>query len=373
MTSPFEGSNSLAPIQTVTPARSPLPNRQLGLACPNCHQRLETSSDSLTCAACGTHWPIIDGVPHFVSEFPYWGEIPQEQMREVNRHAAVGKWRSALLESRDPAVKRASRMILNLDRANWHWLLDLPAESRVLDIGAGTGTNAHALALRFRDVVAMEPVLERVHFMRQRFTQEGLSNIRIVRSSLWSLPFAEQSFDLIAMNGVLEWVAEGMSGDPHELQMDALRRASRLLRPGGYLYLGIENRIYPWYFVGYNDPHCGIPLVTVLPRAIANWFAKRRGASGGYRNYLYSSRGYRKLLIAAGFADAELYAAIPSYNDPRFLIPLEGRKFRHFSRSFSGPSDPRPLRRAIKNTLLKTNLLPHLAYSFAIVARKQAA
>src|SRR6202044_2316930 len=109
-------------------------------------------------------------------------------------------------------VQRASTMILNLDRANWQYLVDLPPESRVLDLGAGTGTTSHALAQRFREVVALEPVLERVQFMRLRFAQENLSNVQLVRSSLWTLPFAPESFDLVAMNGVLEWVAEGRAG-----------------------------------------------------------------------------------------------------------------------------------------------------------------
>jgi ubiquinone/menaquinone biosynthesis C-methylase UbiE len=128
-------------------------------------------------------------------------------MREVNRLAQFGNWKKVLLDSPEPSVQRASAMILNLERANWHCLVDLPPNSRALDLGAGTGTTAHALAMHYREVVALEPVLERVQFMQQRFAQENLSNVQVVRSSLWTLPFAPESFDLTAMNGVLEWVA----------------------------------------------------------------------------------------------------------------------------------------------------------------------
>jgi SAM-dependent methyltransferase len=345
------------------------PKQERWLCCPNCGEVLQQASHAVTCSRCEQSWPVVEGVPHFVEDFPYWGEMPFDQMCEVNRAAATGNWRRALEESTEPSVQRASKMILNLERANWHWLLNLPPESRVLDVGAGMGTTSHALALRYREIIAVEPVLERVRFMQQRFAQERLSNIRIVRSSIWSLPVAEESVDLVAMNGVLEWVAEGREGDPGELQKGALRQAARLLRPGGYLYLGIENRIVPGYFVGYPDPHCGLPYVTVLPRPAAQWLARRKGAAG-YRNYLYSSRGYRNLLRNAGFSDATLYAAIPSYNDPRFLIPLQGREFRHYARSFASSPNAGLLRRTIKEILLRTNLLPHLTYSFAILARK---
>jgi SAM-dependent methyltransferase len=261
-----------------------------GWVCPECHAPLLQQDERLHCPGCEKSWPIVDGIPHFVEDFPYWGEIPREQMQEVNRQAQAGPWKAALLDSAEPSVQSASAMILNLDRANWHWLVNLPRDSRVLELGAGTGTNSHALAMRFREVVAIEPVEERIQFMQQRFAQEKLANVKILRSSLWTLPFPKESFDLVAMNGVLEWVATGRAGDPGEVQEAALRNACRLLRPGGYLYVGIENRLRFGSFIGYPDPHCGLPFVTILPRPLAHWYARRKGQSG-YRNYLYTSGG----------------------------------------------------------------------------------
>src|SRR6266404_7020207 len=114
------------------------------LACPECGGALRAREEKLFCHECQLSWPIIDGVPHFVEEFPYWGEISLKHMQEVNRCAQIGSWKSALLDASEPAVRRASQMILNLERANWQWLLNLPPESRVLDLGAGTGTIALA-------------------------------------------------------------------------------------------------------------------------------------------------------------------------------------------------------------------------------------
>jgi SAM-dependent methyltransferase len=338
------------------------------LICPDCGGALNRRGNALDCCDCGHTWPVVDGVPHFVSDFAYWGEIPEQQMRQVNIHAAACSWRSALLDSSEPVVQRASGMILNLERANWQWLVDLPPESRVLDLGAGMGTTTHALAARFHEVVAVEPVMERVAFMSERFRQEGLTNARVVRSSLWVLPFRSESFDLVAMNGVLEWVPEGRNENPRKLQLKALEKACGLLRPGGYLYLGIENRMTPGYFVGYPDPHCSVPFVTVLPRPLAHWYARRRGLPG-YRNYLYSSRGYRKLLEESGFTDVQIYLAVPSYNHPRYLIPLEQRVFDYFSRTFNA-TEPGGLRGMLRRLLSRAGLSKYLEYSYVIVARK---
>jgi ubiquinone/menaquinone biosynthesis C-methylase UbiE len=339
-----------------------------GLACPDCGAPLRECRDDIECITCDRRWPVVDGIPQFIGDFPYWGEIPLTEMQAVNCEAERGSWQKPLLSSQDPRVQQAAQMILNLERANWQYLIDLPPESRALDIGAGMGTNSHALASRCREVVALEPVLERTRFMRHRFGQENLSNVKIVRSSVWTLPFPPESFDLVAMNGVLEWVPEGQTEEPAVLQRRALMNAFRLLRPGGRLYVGIENRMKPGYFIGHRDPHCGLPFVTVLPRPLAHWYARRKGLPG-YRNYLYSARGYRKLFESAGFDRLVQYVALPSYNHPRFFIPLGKNIFSYYSRNFN-PAQGSRVRRLLHKALLEVGLVQYCEYSFAIIAQK---
>ena len=142
-----------------------------------------------------------------------------------------------------------------------------------------------------------------------------------------------------------------------------------MLRPGGYLYVGIENRLPISYYLGAPDPHCELPFVTVLPRPMANWYARRRGHREGYRNYLYSHRGYRKLLRKAGFARTEFYLAVPSYNVPRYYVPLEENIFSYYSANFDSVRSSR-LGQSAHWLLGRLRLLKYVQNSYAILAQK---
>jgi SAM-dependent methyltransferase len=341
------------------------------LVCPACSARLKQVPNKLVCGPCRKDWPIVDGVPAFVEHFPQRYEILRESLLKVNTLIRTNHWRSVLLESDDPSVRQAAEMILNVDSANWHWLAGLNPQSRALDVGAGLGAQSHALACRFREVFALEAMPEQIDFMQQRFAQDGIRNVKILRTSPWDIPFPPESFELVVLNGVLQWLATGREGDPRELQVSAMKRAFQLLAPGGYVYIGIENRI-PWrYFMGAADPHCGLPYVTVLPRPLANWYVKKRGQAEGYRNYIYSIRGYRKILAAAGFRNIQFYLAVPSYKTPRLYLPVKENIFSYYHKNFD-PLRSGPLAALANRVLSGLGLLKYLQYSFAILAQREA-
>lgn len=58
----------------------------------------------------------------------------------------------------------------------------------------------------------------------------------------------------------------------------------------------------------------------------------------------------------------------PSYNDPKFYLPLESNVFACMSRNFAASRSG--LRRAVRECLARLGLLQHLEYSFAILATK---
>jgi SAM-dependent methyltransferase len=341
------------------------------LGCPKCGSRLARLGDQLRCKPCAKKWPIADGIPTFVENAPYWCEIPTEALVNVNGLTRRMHWKAALLQSEELSVRKAADTIQNAESANWHWLTDLGPQARVLDIGAGLGTQSYALSCRFREVFALEPSREQAEFMRARFAQEGVRNVTVLRASPLDLPFPPGSFDLVALNGALQRLAAGSDRNPRELQIATLTKVFDVLAPGGYLSIGTPNRMAWKGFVGEPDPDCGLPYVTLLPRPLAHWYGKRRGHSGGYRAYSYSVRGYRKLLAAAGFTSLQFYVVLPSYRTPRVYLPLEENVFTYYHKNFE------PVRSGAVATvatwaLSRFRVLKYLQHSFVILARKGA-
>jgi SAM-dependent methyltransferase len=341
----------------------------VAFACPGCRTLLIRETAGLHCPRCAHRWPVVEGVPHFVSDDQYWGEIDQEEMVRINRQIRHAPWKEVLRQHPSPQVRKAASMMINPDRANWHLLLPLPRTGTVLDIGAGSGAIAHAMANCYGHVIAIEPVIERIEFMQQRFRQEGLNNVTLVRGDAGRIPLPPGSVDLAILNGVLEWIPWSVTdGRPRDVQLAALRNVREVLRAGGFLCIGIENRWMIEYFMGGNDPHADIPWVTILPRFLADAYARWRTGQP-YRNYLYSVGGYRRLMEEAGFSDVEVYCALPSYNHPRFIIPFDEGVFAYFREHFAVRSSRK--RRWALRLLRLLKIDKHLVYSFFIIARNR--
>ncbi len=343
---------------------------QIKYQCLNCRGELILEDQRLICKRCGSFWPIVEGVPHFLNTAPYWGEISEDIFRDINNQIKAKYWRTVFEESDIPEVREAYIMIGNLRKANWHLLLDIDRNSRILDVGAGSGVLSHALSFDYSHIVALEPVLERIEFMKTRFQQDKRNNITLVRGDVLNLPFPESYFDLVVMSGVLEWVPlRSKKENPNRVQMAALRNILRVLKPGGILYLGVENRILAHYFFGKKDPHCQSAFVTILPRFLANIYS-RIATGEPYRSYLYSSEGYNKLLRASGFSNVKIYGAFPGYNDPREIVPLD-KNIYNFYLKYIGPPPITWRRQLFTKTVLSLGLIKYYGYAYIIFGSKR--
>jgi SAM-dependent methyltransferase len=227
-------------------------------------------------------------------------------------------------------------VIYSPKRAGGLELLQLRGDETVVDFGCMWGALTVPLAKLAADVLAVDQTLPSLRFLAARARDEQLANITLLCHDIRTLPELQVQADVAVVNGVLEWIAEegpvelgayfgkrmsrGYDGRAGQLQHEFLCRVRRMLKPGGRLYLAIENRYDFKMFLGANDPHVGIPFTTLLPRAAADWVS-RRVLGRPYVTWIYSFRSLRRLLERAGFRDCDLYMCFPDYRYPERIIP----------------------------------------------------
>lgn len=291
--------------------------------CPQCSKLIEFPKDEAIVCTCEKRYSILDGVADFLGDNTYYGELPHEEMKKLLSRATAEGWQRVLFDSFWSNHPFLYQIATDEARADWQFLLPITKEFIVLDVGAGWGTISIPLARTCQQVVAMDGTIERLQFIRIRCEQDGISNVLPIRGTILSPPLQRAQFDLIIMNGVLEWIAESeSSGEPEVLQKQALRNVYNLLKPGGLFYLGIENRYGFKYFLGAKDDHTCLKNISFLPREEANKYSEiKRGRP--YRTYTYSFSEYRDLLNDAGFVRQQFYYPMPDYKTALSIAPLD--------------------------------------------------
>ncbi|MBU2568270.1 MAG: class I SAM-dependent methyltransferase [Elusimicrobia bacterium] len=194
----------------------------------------------------------------------------------------------------------------------------------ILDIGAGGGGISIAFAKHCLKVTAVEPSDEYAGIIRERIKNGNVNNISLIQEPFLSARLAENSFDLILLNGVLEWTAINEAGDFENVHQRVLSRAFSLLKNGGVLYLGIENRWFPLNLLW--DPHVSLPFVCMLPRKIAD-FVSYLLAGRLYKTPIYSYRKLKGMVGSAGFAGSTVYMPVINYQYPCGVINIEEKGY----------------------------------------------
>jgi SAM-dependent methyltransferase len=165
----------------------------------------------------------------------------------------------------------------------------------VLDVGCGPGTITADLALLVApgEVVGLDAVTDVVGQARAHAEGRGLTNLRFEVGDLYSLPYADESFDVIHLHQVLQHLA-----DP----VGALVALRRVLAPGGILAArDSDYAAFTW-----------APVDPLLDRWRALYFAVTE------HNGHDAAIGPRLLAHAraAGFEDVEVSSSTWTFADP---------------------------------------------------------
>lgn len=305
----------------------------------------------------------------FVVDKTQKGTLPDAELDGLLEFINSNYWKNAFKELKFKVLRNKENWFCNLKRGEYYNQLPLKRKEKVLDMGAGAGVISQSLSSTFSRVYSLEYNPKWVKFLLRRFQQERVDNVHLLRANALNVPFKKNSFDLIVVNGVLEWVADfSPNGSPEEIQLCFLKDCFDLIGQDGKISIAIENRLYIRWFLG-ESPHGEPPYVALMPRTIANFFYKN-SFNKKYRNYIYSYWGYKKLMKRAGFRNIDIKIAIPNYYDPLFVISFDkGYQIKYFQKSSISKSKNYFFKK-LSHFLLYFGLLGYFEHSFYISGDK---
>lgn len=317
----------------------------------------------------------------------YWGNLPREQMADIVDHAERHGFEDAC---RHVIPEYVQAHLKTPGRDDGRFFLPIGPTARVLDLGCMWGALTLSLARYAGQVVGIDQTREVLELAAIRGRDQNLNNLIFLGGEATRLPVDDKQFDVVILNGVLEWIGledpyvceihwgkkqaitDSASRSPRELQVACLKEVFRVLKPGGTLYLAIENRYSFMYFAGRPDDHSGLRFNSLMPRAVADRYSRMR-LGQPYRAYTYSRAGLAALLSEAGLRHVGTHTGMNSYAEPLAIFPLTTPMLRYYYDNHWVDRFP-PFRhrffRLIYLLLLASGLARITPHAFILTARR---
>jgi len=137
-----------------------------------------------------------------------WQELLQARARQMDAaYARLGRTSADFWDRRARGFHRSTRENASDDPFYKHLRNAVTARDSVLDVGAGTGRFALALAPHVRQVTALEPNGSMLHYLRQEIEASGTSNI-VTMQARWEDVSADLRADIVICSHVLYPIVE---------------------------------------------------------------------------------------------------------------------------------------------------------------------
>ena len=289
------------------------------LASPKTQLPLEYVNDSLLSTdEAGEVYVVKDGVSFFSS-----GSIEtDEKQSELNSMIETAKSSDCLTAIEKSTTSK--EYLLNEDRRKYLDLLDIQPTSIVLEVGASLGQHTKLIAQKCKHLEALEVVPQQAIFNKLWCDQSGLKNVNVsCGGDDGYLPYKSNSFDILIINYVLEWCAGRSNVSPEEFHQQIINECSRVIKPGGKLFISTKNRFNIRLLLGGVDEHVDYRFGSALPRWLTAYLNRKttscEATSCEALGYLHSRKRFEKLLKNAGFSELQPFLMLPDARVPKVV------------------------------------------------------
>lgn len=271
------------------------------LRCPGCGSGLAEGETALRCTRCSHEFPIVEGIPRLFVPSDSAGKAVETAVQAFYEAHPFPDYEG--FEDLASLIEKAREGVFarRLDEA-------IPFGARVLDCGCGTGQLANFLGVAHRTVFGTDASAASLRLAEEFRSRHGLENVFFLQMNLFRPTFAAASFDVVICNGVLHHTPDPRTG---------FRVLARLVRPGGYLVVGLYHR---WARLGTDLRRLlfrvtGDRLVFLDPRVRREHLGERRRRAwfaDQYRNPHESKHTIREVCTWIAAEGLELVRTLPS-------------------------------------------------------------
>jgi ubiquinone/menaquinone biosynthesis C-methylase UbiE len=174
--------------------------------------------------------------------------------------------------------------------------LDLGNEVRLLDVGAGPGLLVRSVASRVKEAVGVDSNPALVRLAQKYAQQEGLKNTSFQKADYLSLPFPDESFDIVVSSGEVP----AQVSDPKK----AISEMARVTRPGGNVAIVVPS-------VMCSRPHAlRYAREHALPQEEAELFMQMAGMDNPHTHRHFTPEALSMLCQECGLTESQLQTEI---------------------------------------------------------------
>ncbi|MBE5927835.1 MAG: class I SAM-dependent methyltransferase [Lachnospiraceae bacterium] len=175
-------------------------------------------------------------------------------------------------------------------------------QDEVLEIGAGMGAVTGAIARRAKSVDCID--LSKRRSLVNAYRHKDFDNINLIVGNFQSIPITKK-YDVVTLIGVFEYAYYYIDSD--EPFTTFLKKVHECLKPGGRLYIAIENKLGMKYFAGYNEDHTGRPYSGI------------EGYKEDDHVRTFTKSQLKNMLTEGGFCEPVFYYPFPDYKLPTVI------------------------------------------------------